>query len=173
MPIYFYGAISLDGFLADKNHDIAWLTETQIEEPTSYESFYKTMDVVVMGKKTYDYISDFPNLSTLYPTTQNYVLTHHKESIDTSFIAVEGSIINLLQQFDSNLNVWIVGGNTLLKPLFEANMLDYLYIQIAPVVLSEGIKLFTSEDTQLRYQLIETKTYGQLVELIYKKGDRI
>lgn len=48
MSVYFYGCISLDGYLATKDHDLTWLYESGTTESTGYDKFYEKMDIVMM-----------------------------------------------------------------------------------------------------------------------------
>lgn len=52
--IVFYGAISLDGFLADEQDNLQWLFDTDLDGVSTYEEFEKEIDTVVMGRITYD-----------------------------------------------------------------------------------------------------------------------
>ena len=54
--IVFYGAISLDGYLATKEDSLQWLFDTPTGEKTTYEAFYQTIDQTIMGRKTYESI---------------------------------------------------------------------------------------------------------------------
>ena len=47
---------SLDGFIAKENDDLQWLEETEGEGDNGYTDMYQTIDTVIMGKRTYDYI---------------------------------------------------------------------------------------------------------------------
>ena len=47
MSVFFYGCITMDGYLADKNHNLDWLYETGTIEETGYESFYKNIDITI------------------------------------------------------------------------------------------------------------------------------
>lgn len=53
MSVYFYGCITLDGYLADSNHNLDWLYQTGDAEETGYDDFYKTMDITIMGRRTF------------------------------------------------------------------------------------------------------------------------
>ena len=48
-------------------------------------------------------------------------------------------------------------------------MIDCLILQIAPVLLGEGIPLFTQKEALKRFLLQDVKKYGQFAELIYTK----
>ena len=66
-------------------------------------------------------------------------------------------------------NIWVVGGNTILAPLLEGDLVDHLILQVAPVLLGAGIPLFTQREALLRFSLEEVKRYGQFAELVYAK----
>jgi len=169
MPIYFYGCITLDGYLATKDHNLDWLYTSGSIEETSYDKFYKNMDITIMGKHTFNAIKDLDNPGSIYSSTTNYVFTHQKDLNIEVFIPVEGNIIDFIHYQDKNKNIWIIGGNTILKPLIEANFFDKMYIQIAPVLLGDGIALFTQKEQLFRYKLVEVNKYGQFAEIVYEK----
>lgn len=52
--IVFYGAISLDGFLADEQDNLQWLFDTDLAGVSTYEAFEENIDTVVMGRVTYE-----------------------------------------------------------------------------------------------------------------------
>ncbi len=41
--LLFYGAISLDGYLARENHSLDWLFGTEGEDVTGYQEFYEVL----------------------------------------------------------------------------------------------------------------------------------
>ncbi|HJA90699.1 MAG TPA: dihydrofolate reductase family protein [Candidatus Jeotgalibaca pullicola] len=169
MAIFFYGCVSIDGYLADKNHKLDWLHQSGSVEETDYEHFYQSMDTTIMGKRTFDEIKDMENVEDFYPTTKNYVFTHAPDLAVKGFISVSGDVVDFIKQIDSGKNIWIVGGNTILAPLLDHDMVDSMFIQIAPVLLGEGIPLFSQSEQLKRFYLKEVKQYGQFAELVYSK----
>ena len=129
MSISFYGCVSLDGYLADSEHDLTWLFESGSPEETSYQAFYDSLDITIMGKQTF------------------------KE----------------IEKLDSPKHIWVVGGNQILAPLLEADLVDQLIIQVAPVLLGEGIPLFTQKKETKRFHLAEVTQFGQFAEMRYTK----
>lgn len=81
-----------------------------------------------------------------------------------------GDVAEFVSGLGPDKNIWIIGGNTILAPLLERDMVDHLIVQVAPVLLGEGIPLFTQKKGQMRFQLDEVKRYGQFVELIYGRS---
>lgn len=169
MSIYFYGCVTMDGYLADKNHGLQWLHETGTPEETDYAEFYQKMDITIMGRKTFQEIAQFDNPASFYPTTTNYVFTHQADFAQPGFLAVNEEVCRFVKRLDNEKNIWIVGGNTLLSLLLDNNLVDYIILQIAPVLLGKGIPLFTQNEQLHRFQLIEVKQFGPFAELIYRR----
>ena len=167
MSVFFYGCVTLDGYLADKNHGLSWLHETGSPEETDCDHFYQAMDVAIMGKRTFEEIARLEDAASVYPTTKNYVFTHADSLPQKGFIPVKGEVTAFVAGLEPDQNIWIIGGNTILAPLLEQDMVDHLIIQVAPVLLGEGIPLFTQREGLKRFHLDEVKQYGQFAELIY------
>lgn len=171
MSVFFYGCVTLDGYLADKNHGLAWLHETGSAEETGYEDFYRKMDAVIMGKRTFEEVARLENAASFYPTTENYMFTHAASLPQKGFIPVSGDVAEFVAGLGPDKNVWVVGGNTVLAPLLDRDMVDYLIIQVAPVLLGKGIPLFTQKEGLRRFRLDEVKRYGQFAELVYSRNN--
>ncbi|WP_251318111.1 dihydrofolate reductase family protein [Flintibacter muris] len=169
MSVYFYGCITLDGYLADKNHGLDWLHETGSAEDTGYDAFYQKMNVTIMGRRTYDEIAKLEDTASVYPTTENYVFTHSASLSQKGFVPVSEDAVEFVRGIHSEKNIWVVGGNTVLAPLLDADLVDHLIVQIAPVLLGEGIPLFAQKEALRRFHLDEIKRYGQFAELIYSR----
>lgn len=166
MSVFFYGCVTLDGYLADKNHGLSWLHETGTAEETGYDSFYEAMDVTVMGRRTFEEIAKLEDAAGIYPATENYVFTHADSLPRKGFIPMSGDVADFVTGLGPDKNIWIVGGNTILAPLLERDMVDHLIVQIAPVLLGKGIPLFTQREGLRRFRLDEVKQYGQFAELV-------
>ena len=158
MSVFFYGCITMDGYLADKNHSLDWLYQTGSVEETDYESFYSSMDITLMGKRTFSEIE-----------TKNYVFTHADSLSVEGFTPVNKDVVDFVRGISPDKNIWVVGGNTLLAPLLDNDMVDNIIIQIAPVLLGDGVPLFSQKESLKRFYLKEVKKYGQFAELVYSR----
>jgi dihydrofolate reductase len=159
----------MDGYLADINHNLDWLYQTGEITETGYEDFYKSMDITIMGKRTFNEIKNMENINSIYPTTQNYVFTHAENLSVRGFIPMNCDVVEFVKKEEKDKNIWIVGGNTILAPLLDNDMVDNMIIQIAPVLLGRGIPLFSQKEVLKRFCLKNVKKYGQFAELIYSK----
>lgn len=170
MSVYFYGCVTMDGYLADKSHNLDWLYHTGTVEETGYDNFYKNMDITIMGKRTFAELEKADDAAFIYPTTENYVFTHSDTLSQKGFIPIKADVVEFVKKIDKSKNIWVIGGNTILAPLLDHNMVDNIILQIAPVLLGEGIPLFSQKEALMRFTLKEVKKYGQFAELVYTKG---
>nr|WP_325259122.1 dihydrofolate reductase family protein [uncultured Oscillibacter sp.] len=166
MSVYFYGCVTLDGYLAGKDHRLDWLHQTGTAEETGYDAFYAQMDVTLMGRRTFQEVARAGDPAEVYPSTQNFVFTHRPLN-QRGFTAVCGDPAAFVEGLDPAKRVWVVGGNTILAPLLNRDLADHLIMQVAPVLLGEGIPLFTQREALRRFRLEEVRKYGQFAELVY------
>lgn len=162
-------AQSLDGYIATKEDSLDWLFEVEGEGDNGYSNFLATIDTVLMGKRTYDWLmaavkDDFP-----YKDQRCYVFSR-KASENTEFVTfINEDIVEFTSKLkrEKGKNMWMVGGGELLHSFLKEKLVDELYLTIAPTILGEGIPLFKEGDYQLDLSLKGTRTFNQFVELHY------
>ena len=77
--------MSLDGYIADKQGKVDWLTgqNPESQEPDSYSSFLQEIDTVIMGWNTYHQIvTELSPGQWVYEGLDCYVLTHREKHLD-------------------------------------------------------------------------------------------
>lgn len=158
-----YIAISLDGYIADRDGKIEWLTGFPNPENTDYgyADFLATIDTTLMGNSTYKDVlvlsETFP-----YPDKTNYVFTRDSTLTDTSFVQF---ISRDITAFVGNLkkgtgkDIWLIGGGLLNGALLEADLIDEMIIHVMPVVLGEGRPLFGGMPMEKVFRLTDTKSH--------------
>ena len=74
-----YIATSIDGFIARKDNSIDWLEIVPIPEGSDlgYTSFYNEIDIVIMGRNTYDEVMSF-GVPWPYEDSKCYIVTSDK-----------------------------------------------------------------------------------------------
>ena len=163
--IIVYIATSLDGFIARENGDVDWLPENTA---SGYEEFYKTIDTVVMGKKTYEQVLTFGEYP--YKDKKSYVFTRnndHTGDENSEFVSdVDKFVKDTLS--NSGKNIWLVGGAEIISPFLNRGFIDEIILSIFPVVLGKGITLFKNIQKEINLELIKTTDYDKLVELHYR-----
>ena len=169
--LVFYGAISLDGYLAREDGALDWLIGTEGETDSGYEAFYETVDIVLMGRKTYDEILGMFPAEFPYAGKRCYVFSRNRTGADefVTFINedIEGFVRSLKKT--EGCRIWMVGGGQVLAPLMDAGLVDEWIIQIAPAILGRGLPLFPRGIRESRFELEEVRRFGQFAELRYTK----
>ncbi|SDN18890.1 dihydrofolate reductase family protein [Alkalicoccus daliensis] len=162
-------AASLDGYIATKEHSLAWLFRNEGKEDNGYEEFYKTVDKVVMGRKTYEWIIGEMKDNFPYKDKDCYVFTSQYPAPAENVTFIQESppvfIRSLLQQEG---NIWVVGGGSILKPLLENRLIDEIEISITPVLIGEGIRLFQEGNYEEDLELINIRKFDDFVSLKYR-----
>lgn len=160
---------SLDGFIAKENDDLQWLEETEGEGDNGYGDMYQTIDTVIMGKRTYDYILEqlkpFP-----YPDKKCYVFSTTQTGENEHVTFIQEDVITFTQRLkeQEGTKIWMVGGGDLLDAFLQEQLIDEWIITITPHLLGSGIPLFKSPRPFENLRLLETKRYGQMVQLHYE-----
>jgi dihydrofolate reductase len=163
--IILFIASSLDGYIARENGDIDWLPENTA---SGYGDFIKSIDTVIMGKKTYDQVLTFGDYP--YKDKKSYVFTRNNEyskDENTEFVHDADKLVKDILS-DSGTNIWLIGGAEIISTFVNLGFVDEIIISIIPVVLGKGIPLFKNIEKEIKLELIKTTDYDALVELRYK-----
>lgn len=169
--IVFYGAISLDGFLADEKDSLQWLFDTDLGGVSTYEDFDKHVDTIVMGRVTYEETNKMLNDAPFYQDKKTIVFSRSQNPDSSEVDFTSENPVELLSQLQQEEGgwIWIVGGGGLFSELLEADLIDEYWIQITPVLLGKGKRLFVEGDYARRLEFVETTQMGEMTELHYRK----
>ena len=167
-----YIAISLDGYIAGPDEDLSFLDVVQQEnEDYGYGDFIQTVDTVVMGRKTYDWImAHVPEFVHADKTTFIISRTERQSTENTRFHT--GDLSDLVRRLktESGKNIFIEGGAEVVKTLLLDDLIDEYVISIIPVLLGGGTKLFEDGRPRQILNLISTKQFDSgLVQLHYQR----
>ena len=141
--VCYYFAMSLDGFIAREDGTVDWLDPFNGELPTPYDyaRFYETVDAVVMGRRTCEFVKaagDYP-----YPGKPGIVATHQLgyRPPAAELVVVTDHVAQAVRTLKAahSRRVWLVGGGVLAAEMLDADVLDELIITIVPVTLGSGV----------------------------------
>lgn len=162
-----YLALSADGYIATLDERVDWLDEVEIEGDAGYQNLYDSIDTIIMGRKTYDWV--YNNMGEYpYKDKTSIVVTHGKIEDHNPVITtdnVEKTIAQL--KTEPGKDIWLEGGGNLITHLLNTGLVDELRLTIAPLLLGSGIPLFTGIDKRIYLHLDKTIQYGQFIELDY------
>ena len=165
---------SLDGFIARRDNDVSWLETNGSYDagisisPEEIASFVKTIDCYVLGSRTYEHALQ---LGWPYGDTPAIALT--SRSITPARPSVEFYCGDLETLVTENLgarftNIWLVGGAMLSQRFLELGLVDEIRLTIAPVLLGDGLRLFSGPLAEQAWDLKKVAAYKNgFVELNY------
>ena len=171
--VILYIAVSLDGYIARVDGGVDWLNGfTMPGEDYGYAAFYKSVDCIVMGSRTYQQVLDFGDWP--YPGKMSIVFTHRESRTDREDIEFSSGDVELILQnikargYDS---IWLLGGGYLVRAFMTKGLVDEYIISIIPLILGEGIALFNPVKLEERLEFVEALTFPDgLVQLHYKRA---
>ncbi len=156
-------AASIDGFIARPNGDIEWLHRPEYETAelngVTYERFIATVDALVMGRKTLEKILSFPEWP--YEGTPVIALSRQPLQIPAHLEGkvelMAGDVTSLVATLAERgmKHLYIDGGQTI-QAFLEAGLVNELIITRIPVLLGQGIPLFSQIGRQLELRHIGT-----------------
>lgn len=143
---------SLDGYIAKPDGDLTWLTAPVPREHAAdggrhpalvWETFYPTVDTLVMGRTTYDTVSGFDE----WPFAGKDVIV-----LSTTLEGSEhAQVVRTVDEASAALTthgagrVYVDGGRTI-QSFLSAGLVDEITVSIAPVLLGRGSRLFGELD---------------------------
>lgn len=162
-----YLGASVDGYIANQSESVQFLEEVEGQGDNGYAQFYASVDVVIMGGKTFRWLLDNDVIENPYKDKRVIVISSQQISIDWDIEFYNGDLNQLFEQFKPEEKVWIVGGGNLISKLINLNLLTSLQLTIAPTILSGGVSLFNEIDNKVDLKLRNVTQYNQFVELDY------
>ena len=187
----YYCAASLDGFIADPDDGLDWLTgyqgtfEHEAAEPQpmsdggAYEAFYADVGAIVSGSATYEFVLEhFHGDTWPYAGRPYWVLSSRDLPLPRAAGAdvriVDASVADVYEEMITAAaprNLWVVGGGNVASQFADAGLLDELWLTVVPVVLGAGKPLFDRAIPGGPLQLTGTRLFDNgMVELRYAMG---
>jgi dihydrofolate reductase len=164
--------VSLDGFLARPDDALDFL-HTGEQEPHGFKQFLASVDVVVIGRRTFEVVLKLGHLA-LYGEKPVVVLS----SRPLDFSSIQGGMVEqmsgepteIVQQLKSHgfKHAYIDGGLTIQRFL-AAGLVDRLVITRVPMLIGAGIPLFGPLPRDISLRHVATRNYnGGLVQSEYE-----
>jgi dihydrofolate reductase len=136
-----------------------WSTEAA----TIMKDYWKTIDTIVMGRKTYEAALKMPKgKENLYSGMKSYVFSRtlkpHKQG---GLEVVSSDAVKFVKRLKKagGKDICVMGGGELARSLFEADLIDEIGFSIHPVLLGSGIPLFHEMKRQIDLELLECKCF--------------
>ncbi|HIF16161.1 MAG TPA: hypothetical protein EYQ85_02785 [Candidatus Poseidoniales archaeon] len=153
-------ATSRDGFIATLDDGLEWLPEPSESEDYGMVAFMQTIDCVLIGRRTWDVISQFEEEP--FKEFERHILSRKTHSA-----------VDLIQDLKRKpgRNIWLLGGGVLNGECLQAESIDEIVITQFPLELETGIPVFGKYGIHLPdswEKESETKFAGDVVQIIWK-----
>ncbi|MEK7409693.1 MAG: dihydrofolate reductase family protein [Acidobacteriota bacterium] len=162
--IIVYIATSADGHIARPDGDTAWLDRPQPAGAYGMAAFFRSIDTILWGRKTYDLaLARGPEGGLFGQEIKNYVFSHRPPA--ASMPGVEfvtepiGAFAKRLRAAQGK-DIWIMGGGGLIASFLDAGEIDEFIIHIIPVFIGEGIPLIQPRQRLVPLALLSSRRYS-------------
>lgn len=169
-----YIATSLDGYIAKPNDDLSFLKLVEKEgEDYGYAEFTTTIDTIILGRKTYDWVLKEIGSSHYDNGDRDvYVITKTEKPSVGKTTFYTGDLSELVQQLKSQngKNIYCDGGAEIINELLKKDLIDEMIISVIPVLLGNGTRLFKDERPEQQLELLSAKTFETgLIQMHFKR----
>lgn len=151
--------MSLDGFINDRNGSAASLSP-DFEELLASDTFKQMTEntgAIVMGNNTYNMADPFDWVNDDYEfQLPLFILTHNppkkypkgNDKLSVTFVTdgIESAITQAKAAAGDKM-VQVIGGASVIQQVINSGFCDELQVDIMPIFLGEGLRLFENIDT--------------------------
>lgn len=172
--VILYIATSLDGYIAKPNDDLSFLSIVEQEgEDYGYADFMKSVDTVIQGRKTYDWVMTHAP-AFVHSDKNTFIITRTARPSIGKIQFYTDNLKDLILKLksDPGENIFIDGGAEIVNELLNENLIDEFVISIIPILVGDGIKLFKDGRPEQKLELVSVKQFTKgLAQLHYKRAD--
>lgn len=157
--VIFGGATSLDNFLARPDGSVDWLMWSK-EAAAITSAFWKTIDTVLMGRKTYE-VAVRMGQDAGSPGMKTFVFSRTLTKMPGGVTLVRTDAVEFVRALKaaSGKDICLMGGGELARSLFEGDLIDEVGFNIHPVLLGAGIPAFHPMSTQIDLELKDCQRF--------------
>ena len=161
--IIVYIATSADGYIARPDGGVDWLDRPQPKGNYGIEGFYKSIDTILWGRKTWSKgIEMGMKESGFDPRIQNYIFTRHSHKSKAQQVEfVKENIKPFARRLRAQRgkNIWMMGGGEIIAAFLDAGEIDEFSIHVIPILIGEGIPLVQPRHRSIPLKLLSTKSF--------------
>lgn len=176
--IIVYIATSADGFIARKDGAVDWLDRPRNAGDYGMGKFFKSIDTILWGRKTYDMLLKFQKegkaAPNMYGPIKSYAFSRKppKKVLDGFEFVTEpiGKFAKRLRA-QKGKDIWMMGGGGIISSFLDEGAIDEFIIHVIPTFIGEGIPLIAPARRTVPLKLISTKKFSDgVLRLHYQVG---
>ncbi len=144
----------MDGYIARPDGSVDWLKP---DPEHDFSAFFKTVDVAIMGRKTYDVFKQGPSLNLETYVYSRTLPAGKTDGVEFTNVA-PADLVKLLKSAPGK-NIWLAGGGEIAREFLREDLVDQIELGLVPVLLGEGIPLFPPGFPQRTFKLASQQNY--------------
>jgi dihydrofolate reductase len=177
--IIVYIATSADGFIARKDGAVDWLDRPRPKGNYEMGQFWKSIDTILMGRKTYDmtvkFVKEGQATPDMFTGIKHYAFSRKppKKVLD-GFEFVKEPIAKFARRLraQKGKNIFMMGGAGIIGSFIDAGAIDEFIIHVIPTFIGEGIPLIAPQRRTVPLKLLSTKKFADgVVRLHYEVSE--
>jgi len=158
-------ATSLDGYIARGDGNLDWLDKANLSVPEGedcgYVSFMSSVDVLVMGRNTFEKVLSFGGWpyekKVIVLSSNNLEIPENLKKRVYSSAETPEELCNRLAA-DGIKRIYVDGGSVI-QSFLAGGLITDITITVIPVLIGSGISLFGNTVKDIELEHISTKSY--------------
>ncbi len=164
MKVVAYFAVSADGFVAGEYDDVSWVSKDSWD---NYKKLVSDAKLAVIGRRTYDLMHHDEFISDCRYLVLTTASDISKKHTDIEFSSQPREALAKLKAQGHQCAV-AVGGAKSFATLMRDRLINEVYLDVEPVMLGMGVRLFEGEMGTLRLLDSNILANGTTVQLHYQ-----
>jgi len=161
-------ATSADGYIARPDGDVEWLNRRPHTVDYGMRAFYRTIDTILWGRKTYDWALAYHKKAgtkgrIFDPKVANYVFSRKppkRRVPGMEFVSEPVKTFAQRLRATPGKHVWMMGGGGLIASFLDAGEIDEFDIHVIPTFIGEGIPLIEPRHRDVPLRLRSARKYS-------------
>jgi dihydrofolate reductase len=179
--IIVYVATSAEGYIARPDGDVEWLNRRPDKVDYGMKAFYRTIDTILMGRKTYDWALAYWKKKGIkggmFDTkVANFVFSRKppkRPAPGVEFVSEPVKAFAQRLRRTPGKQIWMMGGGGLIASFLDAGEIDEFDIHVIPTFIGEGIPLMARRHRDVELRLRVARKYPDgTVRLRYEVARR-
>ncbi|HET6673670.1 MAG TPA: dihydrofolate reductase family protein [Agromyces sp.] len=174
--VLIHATVTVDGFMADVDGGVDWMNgfPAAPEDEDVVGRVVQELGAVVGGANTTQTIEDGEVPYGGMVKVPVYLMTHSAhEPIEKDGVTYTFVVDDLTQAVESAKQAagekWVsVLGGSISRQCLELGLVDEIQLHVVPILLGEGISLFTGLSRRIKLERVETSAFASEVHLRYR-----
>lgn len=174
--VIIHATVTVDGFMADVDGGVDWMNgfPSAPEDAEVVGRVVQELGAVVGGANKTQTIEDDEVPYGAIVKVPVYLMTHtahepiEKDGVTYSFIVDDIALAVESAKKAAGEKVVSLLGGSISRQCLELGLVDEIHLDVVPILLGEGISLFTGLRKQIRLERVETSAFASETHLRYR-----